>query len=495
MRQLKMSTAAVNRRAFIARSAVAAALALSGSSFAQPADPTDLSISDASRLIRSGALSPRDLVSAYVERIRRFDGRLNSFITLTEERALGRARELETELAAGRWRGPLHGIPIALKDNIDTAGVLTTAASAVFAERMPDEDAEVVTRLREAGAIILGKLNMHEFAYGGTSAVSHFGPVRNPWKLARIPGGSSGGSGAAVAARLCAGALGTDTGGLIRIPAAHCGIVGFKPTYGLTSIRGIIPLSVSLDHVGPMCRTVADSALMLQALAGYDSRDVASIRTNIPNYQSAVQRRTSALRVGVPRTPFYDEVDPQILDAIERALGVLSDLTASTRDVELPTRPQGRPVGVEAYAYHAEYLDEKRDLYAASTLERILGGADVPATDYAEGLYQLKLGRKAIAAVFEEVDVLITPTLVQLPVTIEAALESPLAVTRTLIRNPAPFNYYGIPTISIPCGFSREGLPIGLQVSGPALGELDVLAIAHAYEQATDWHDRTPPLT
>ena len=229
-----MTPAPVSRQKFITGNTVAAALLLSGRSFAQPADPTDLSIADAYPLVRSGRLSPVDLVDAYVERIRRLDVRLNSFVTLTEERAVARARELEAELAKGRWRGPLHGIPVALKDNIDTAGVLTTAASAVFAERIPDEDAEVVTRLTEAGAIILGKLNMHEFALGATSAITHAGPVRNPWDLDRIPGGLSGGSGAAVAARLCAGALGTDTGGSIRIPAAHCGIVGLKPTYGHT---------------------------------------------------------------------------------------------------------------------------------------------------------------------------------------------------------------------------------------------------------------------
>jgi len=482
------------RREFITTGAAAAAFVLSGPSFAQSSDPTELTIAQAHRLIRSGALSPLELVSAYFERIRRLDGQLNSFVTLTEERAVARARALEAELSNGNWRGPLHGIPIALKDNIDTAGVLTTAASAVFAGRIPDRDAEVVRRLKDAGAIILGKLNMHEFAYGGTSAVSHFGPVHNPWDLARIPGGSSGGSGVAVAARLCAGALGTDTGGSIRIPAAHCGIVGLKPTYGLASVRGIIPLSVSLDHVGPMCRTVADSALILQALAGYDPYDIASISTNVPNYSSALQRSTSALRLGVPRTLFYDNLEPQILDATERALSVLSELTASTREVELPPRPQARPVMVEAYGYHAEHLKDKRELYAASTLERIVAGANFPATDYADILYQLKLGRKAIAEIFEEVDVLITPTLAQLPVSIETALESPLEATQILIRNPAPFNFYGIPTISIPCGFSREGLPIGLQISGRALGELQVLALAHAYEQATDWHTRTPPL-
>ena len=481
------------RREFLATSAAAAACALSGRAFAQATDPTTLSIADAQRLIRSGALSPLELVEAYVERINRFDTRLNAFVTVTEGRAVARARALEAELARGRWRGPLHGIPIALKDNIDTAGVRTTAASAVFADRVPDEDAEVVTRLEEAGAIILGKLNMHEFAYGATSAYTQSGPVRNPWDVDRIPGGSSGGSGAAVAARLCAGALGTDTGGSVRIPAAHCGIVGLKATYGLASIRGIIPLSVSLDHVGPMCRTVADAALLLQALAGYDPRGIASIRADVPDYASALRRRTSSLRLGVPRTGFYDDVDPQIAEAVDRALGVLGDLTASTRDVELPARPQ-TGLQVEAYAYHADLLDERRGLYDPSTLERIERGAEVAATDYAEALYQLKLVRKAIPRVFDDVDVLVTPTLPRLPIGIEAARESPDEATQILVRNTAPFNVYGIPTISVPCGFSREGLPIGLQMSGRALGEVDVLALAHAYEQSTDWHERTPPL-
>ena len=487
-----MSTA-FTRRDFLTASATAAAFLASRPAFTQTTDPTDLSIAEAQRLIRRGALSPLDLVEAYLARIRRLDGRLNAYVTVTEERAVESARALETELAGGRWRGPLHGIPIALKDNIDTAGVLTTAASAVFADRVPDEDAEVVTRLEAAGAIVLGKLNMHEFAYGATSAFTRTGPVRNPWDVDRIPGGSSGGSGAAVAARLCAGALGTDTGGSVRIPAAHCGIVGLKATYGLASIRGIIPLSVSLDHVGPMCRTVADAALMLQAMAGYDPRGIASIDAEIPDYASALRRPTSALRLGVPRT-FHEDLDPQILAAVERALGVLGDLTASTRDVELPALPETRTVGPEAYAYHADLLGGRRDLYAASTLERIEGGAEVSATDYVEARYQLTLVRKAIAAVFEDVDVLVTPTLVQLPVSIEAALASPLEVTGILIRNTGPFNGYGIPAITVPCGFSREGLPIGLQLCGRALGEVDVLALAHAYEQATAWHERTPPL-
>ena len=481
------------RRDFLTTSAAGAACLATRSAFAQATDPTDLTIAQAQRLVRRRDLSPVDLVEAYAARIRRLDARLNAFVTVTEEDALERARALEAELAAGRWRGPLHGIPIGLKDNIDTAGVRTTAGSAVYADRVPDEDAEMVTRLEAAGAIVLGKLNLHEFAYGGTSAFTLSGPVRNPWDTDRIPGGSSGGSGAAVAARLCAGALGTDTGGSVRIPAAHCGIVGLKATYGLASIRGIVPLSVSLDHVGPMCRSVADAALMLQAMAGYDPRGIASIEAEIPDYAGALRRPTSALRLGVPRA-YYEDVDPQVLAAVERALDVLGGLTAGTRDVELPALPEIRTVGVEAYAYHAELLEERRDLYDESTLARIEGGAGMSAADYAEARYQLALVRKAIAAVFDDVDVVVTPTLVELPVSIEAAQASPREATAVLIRNTAPFNGYGTPAISVPCGFSREGLPIGLQLCGPALGEVDVLALAHAYEQATDWHERTPAL-
>ncbi len=482
------------RREFLATGAAAAAYALSAPAFAQATDPTTLSIAGAQRLIRSGALSPRELVEAYLERIGRFDARLNAFVTVTDERALARATELEAELAGGRWRGPLHGIPIALKDNIDTAGVLTTASSAVFANRVPTEDAEVVTRLEAAGAVIVGKLNMHEFAYGATSAFAHIGPVRNPWNVDRIPGGSSGGSGAAVAARLCAGALGTDTGGSVRIPAAHCGIVGLKATYGLASIRGIVPLSVSLDHVGPMCRTVADAALMLQAMVGYDPRGIASIAADAPDYAGALRRSTAALRLGIPRALFYEDIDPQIAAAVERALGVLSDLTANTRGVTLPALPPASPIGAEAYAYHAELLEQRRDLYGPSTLARIEPGAEVSTADYVRTQYKLKLVRKAIAQVFDDVDLLVTPTLPRLPIRIDEAREAPLEATRILARNTSPFNQYGIPAISVPCGFSREGLPIGLQISGPALGEMDVLALAHAYEQATDWHARLPPL-
>ena len=377
-----MKVSCFGRRDFIITTAAAAASLVSTRSFAQFTDPTDLSLSEAAALIRAGELSPVSLVRAYLDRIERLNDRLNAFITVTSEPALARARELEDELTRGGWRGPLHGIPIGLKDNIDTAGVRTTGASAVLADRIPDESAPVVRRLEDAGAIVLGKLNMHEFAYGVTSAVSHFGPVHNPWDLDRIPGGSSGGSGAAVAARLCAGALGTDTGGSVRIPAAHCGIVGLKPTYGLASIRGIIPLSVSLDHVGPMCRTVADTALMLQAMAGYDPLDVASIEGSVPDYVAALQLKTSGLRLGVPREPFFQDLDPQIQEAIERALEVLGGLRARSQDVELPPGPDVRLVFAEAFEYHTELIEERRELYDPGTLTRIMRGADYPATNY-----------------------------------------------------------------------------------------------------------------
>jgi len=371
--------------------------------------------------------------------------------------------------------------------------VLTSAASAVYANRVPEENAEVVTRLEAAGAIGLGKLNMHEFAFGGSSAITHYGPVHNPWDLDHIPAGSSGGSGAAVIARLCAGALGTDTGGSVRMPAAHCGIVGFKPTHGLSSIRGVVPISVTYDHVGPMCRTVADAALLLQGMVGYDPRGIASIEAEIPTYISAIPQQTSELRVGVPRAHFYENIDPQILEAVEQALDVIRDLTASVRDIAMPELPQELSVILpEAWAYHKDLVAAQSADYHPETLNRIRGGESVPGSAYVDSKYKITLARKEIASVFEDVDVLVTPTVPILPIRIDD--ERATTTDLELAVNTAPFNTLGIPAISLPCGLSREGLPIGLQISGPRLGELDVLALAHAYEQATDWHEMRPPI-
>ena len=489
-----MLTDPITRRAAIV-GAAAGALAASTRIAAQSSDATDLTIEEAGRRIASGTLSAVDLTRAYLERIEELNPRVNAYITVLAEQALAQARALDAELTAGRSRGPLHGIPVALKDNIDTAGILTTAASALFADRVPAEDAVVVTRLREAGAVLLGKLNMHEFAYGGTSAVSHYGPVRNPWDFDYTPGGSSGGSAAAVAARMCAGALGTDTAASIRMPAAFCGVAGLKATHGLASIRGIIPLSETHDHVGPLCRSVADCALMMTALAGFDPLDPMSIRPAPRDYYEAIGGDVGRLRIGIPRQPFFAELEPEIAAAVERALAALRGMTSSATDVPLPAYDSFPALAAEIYAYHAEHVadTQRRGLYQPLTLARILDGAGIPVPVYIEARRQMAIARNGIDAVFEDVDVLVTPTTMALPDRVDEALAKAPEEIR-LIRNTLPFNVYGIPTISVPCGFTGAGLPIGLQISGPPLGEGRVLALAHAYERATQWHQRRPAI-
>ena len=301
----------------------------------QSDDLTKLSIREAADLIRKKKVSPVDLTKACLARIDQANPSLNAFITITRESALQQAGVAESEVMRGNWRGPLHGVPIALKDLFDTAGVRTTAASGVFKDRIPTEDAEVVRRLKTAGAVLLGKTNMQEFAFGGTSIVSYFGAVHNPWELNHIPGGSSGGSAAALAADLCYAALGSDTAGSVRLPASHCGIVGLKPTYGLVSIRGVVPLSWSLDHVGPMARTVADTALLLQVIAGYDAQETTSVQMNVPDYSKTIGTKVSSLRIGTPREFFFTNLDPEIEAAMKEALSVLEKLTAGIHDVPL----------------------------------------------------------------------------------------------------------------------------------------------------------------
>jgi aspartyl-tRNA(Asn)/glutamyl-tRNA(Gln) amidotransferase subunit A len=410
---------------------------------------------------------------------------------------------MEAEQRRGKWRGPLHGVPIALKDNIDTASILTTAASELFKDRVPSEDAEVVRRLKNAGAILLGKTNLHEFGYGGTSAVSYFGPVHNPWALDRIPGGSSGGSAAATAASLCFGALGTDTASSVRGPASFCGVVGFKPTYGRVSTRGVVPLSWSLDHVGPLCRTVEDGALMLAAISGYDEMDPASVDTPVPDYRRAFRMQASKLRLGIPKSPFFDTLDPEIAKAVDAAIAVLRKLTASSQEVELPSTTV--PIdqifanvrSVEAYTYHAKWLAESPEKYQPNTRERLLQNfAEVKTAAYAQSLRQLELLRREIRKTFEAVDLLITPTISLPPVKISAGFD-PVGGSRYPlgIRNTAPFDVLGVPAISVPCGFTMAGLPIGLQIVGAPFAETTVLALAHAYERETKWHRRHPDLT
>jgi aspartyl-tRNA(Asn)/glutamyl-tRNA(Gln) amidotransferase subunit A len=460
----------------------------------QSTDHTKLSIREAGDLVRRKVISPVELTRACLERIERLNPALNAFITVTAEQAMAQAREAEAEVRRGRWRGPLHGIPVGLKDNIDTGGVRTTLASAVFKDRVPSADAEVVRRLKAVGAVLLGKQNLHEVAFGTTAAVSHFGPVHNPWQRDRIAGGSSGGSAAAVAAGLCFGAVGTDAGGSIRVPSAYCGIVGLKPTYGLVGMRGGGEAGWwSMNHLGPMCRSVADAALLLSAIAGYDPHDSTSVEAPITDYAAALRAKVSALRLGAPRAVFYDNLDPEIEAAMSAALGVLRRLTAGLREVSLqPISDMIVPniVLAESYAFHAPYFAKTPQIYHAAISRNLRQGSKVTTAAYIESRRELDEARRAIGAVFSNVDLLITPTTAMPPPTIEEAVR--LGIEVELNRNTAPFNVYGLPTISVPCGFTSSGLPIGMQISGPRFGEAKVLALAHAYEQATDWHTRRP---
>ncbi len=475
-----------SRRELLAAALAAAALRPAS---AQSQDLAALTIKKASDLLRRKTVTPIDLTEACLKRIDQFNPAVNAYITVMRDQALAAAREMTEEQRRGKWRGPLHGIPIALKDNIDTAGVRTTAASELFKDRIPTEDAEVVRRLKNAGAIILGKLNMHEFAYGTTSAVTYFKPVHNPWALDRIPGGSSGGSAAATAADLCLGSLGTDTGGSVRIPASFCGVVGFKPTYGRVSCRGVIPLSWTLDHVGPIAKTVEDAALLLDVMAGFDEQDPSSVDAPVASYARAIALPTSKLRLGVPRAPYFNNLDPEVAKAVEAAIDELRKHVASVSDVVLPPANGLNLIGPEAYAYHAKWITATPELYQTPTRTILQRSADLKAAAYADALHRVYLLRREIRKTFSNVDLLITPTMPLPPITIEAT-----ATQSATTRNTAPFDVYGLPTISVPCGFTSAGLPIGLQISGGTFTEEDVLALAHTYEQATEWHARKPPL-
>lgn len=462
----------------------------------QQSDLTELSLREAAELVRRKRISPVELTRACLERIERLNPGLNAFITVTAELAMSQAREAEVDVQRGRWRGPLHGIPLGIKDNIDTANVRTTLASAVFKDRVPSRDAEVVRRLRLAGAVVLGKQNLHEVAFGTTAAVSHFGPVHNPWQRDRVTGGSSGGSGAAVIAGLCFGSIGTDAGGSIRVPSAYCGIVGLKPTYGLVSMRGAGDAGWwSMNHVGPMCRSVADAALLLSAVAGYDPEDSTSVETPIADYSAALGAKVSALRLGIPKSVFYDRLDPEIDTALSQAVTVLQRLTSGVREISLPpvsgmTAPN--VILAENHAFHEPFFVKTPELYAASISRNLREGSKVTAAAYIQSRRELEAARRAIRETFSTVDLLITPTTAVPPPTIEDAVR--LGIELELIRNTTPFNVYGLPTISIPCGFTSSGLPIGMQISGARFGEAKMFALARAYEHATDWHTKRPHL-
>jgi aspartyl-tRNA(Asn)/glutamyl-tRNA(Gln) amidotransferase subunit A len=455
-------------------------------------------ISEWARRLRRREISPVEITRACLERIEKLNPRLNAFITVTAESALAEAQAAEAEIGRGGWRGPLHGVPLALKDLIDTAGVRTTAASALDKNRVPTQDAEVVHRLRQAGAVVIGKNNLHEFAYGASSLVSYFGDVHNPWDVERIAGGSSGGSAAAVGAGLACAAIGTDTAGSIREPAALCGCVGTKPTYGRVSARGVIPLSASLDHVGPLASSVADAAIVLQAIAGYDVDDITTEDVPVADYVGALRGDAKQIRVGVLREYFFDDLDPEVAAAIEHALRGIATLVSEVKEVrlrqfglEVPT--DRKLQAAESYAFHAENIARWPDLYQAETLRRIRSGEKVSAAEYIGRRRELEEARRGIRSVFADVDVLVTPT-TPMPAPAIAELKANPETLRPselrLLHNTRPFNVWGLPAISLPCGFTQSGLPIGLQIAGPHWREDLVLRLAHAYEQATAWHKR-----
>jgi len=461
-------------------------------------------IHELSRQIRDRSISPVELTHDCLDRIEKLNPTLNAFITVTAESALERARLAEQEIYRGHYLGPLHGIPIGLKDIIDVAGVPTTAASAVFStppgapqkDRVPTEDAQVVRRLRCGGAIILGKQNLHEFAYGASSMISFFGEVHNPWDPARIAGGSSGGSAASVAAGLGFAAVGTDTAGSIRLPAAYCGVVGLKPTYGRVSTRGVVPLSSSYDHVGPLTTTVYDAALMAQVMSDYDSANPCADQP-APSLISAFDELPANLRIGVPRIFFFDDLHPEIANAIEKAIDIFRQLRAEIRDIKLEVSTDRKLASAEAYAYHKGFADRSPELYQPATLARIQSGAHISAPDALHASRELQASRHAIQEVFHDVDVLLTPTVPIPPPLIADLREHPENLRPQellMLRNTRPFNVWGIPTISVPCGFTKDGLPIGLQLAAAPWRGIVLLQAAQAYEQATAWHKQRPEL-
>jgi aspartyl-tRNA(Asn)/glutamyl-tRNA(Gln) amidotransferase subunit A len=446
-------------------------------------------IAEVAPLLRQKKISPVEITQACLDRIEKLDSALNSFIAVMADSALAEARQAEAEIGRGQWRGPLHGIPIAIKDLIDVAGARTTAASARLPNPMAQEDAEVIRRLRAGGAVILGKNNLHEFAYGGSSLVSHFGDVHNPRNAAHIAGGSSGGSAAAVAAGLCYAAIGTDTAGSIREPAALCGCVGLKPTYGRVSCTGVIPLSWSLDHVGPLAATVEDAALVLHAIAGFDAAELASVDIPVSDYVGGLRDELKTLRVGIPRGYFFDDLDEDVAAVVERSVVLLRPMVAEVREVGIEV-PRDRTVQMaEAYAYHSENAARTPEFYQPETLRRIRSGAEIPAGEYIWRRREMEQERRRAREFFAEVDLLVTPTCPLPAPTIAELKEDPDALRPAelvLLRNTRPFNVWGLPAISVPCGLTRSGLPIGLQIAGVHWREDLVLRLAHGLEQAVE---------
>lgn len=459
---------------------------------------TDLAYASAASLSRRFAtrdLSPVDVVEALLERIDAHNDTLCAYITVCRESALAEAKQAESDIAAGRAKGPLHGIPVSVKDICWTEGVRTTGHSMTFFDFVPKEDATHVRRLKDAGMILLGKTNTTEFACGDLHL---FGMTPTPWDLTRYSGGSSAGSANGLAAGLCTTAIGTDTGGSIRCPSGFCGITGLKPTFGRVSRHGVMVLSWSMDHVGPMARTAEDCALVLGAMAGWDAKDGTSARQPVADYLSGLNNGVSGLTLGIPRQHYFEPaegVDPEVLAAAEAAVKQLEKMGARLQPVDLPMAGKLSPAGnvlimTEAFGQHAERLRTRGDEYGPRARRRMVGGALYTSAEYQQASQVRELWIRDVERVLQAVDSIVTPTL-------------PMPAFPISVQHAGPpdtswgtrgFNLSGHPAMSLPCGFTSQGLPIGLQIAAKAFDEAMIFRVAHAYQQATDWHTRRPSL-
>jgi aspartyl-tRNA(Asn)/glutamyl-tRNA(Gln) amidotransferase subunit A len=461
-----------------------------------------LTIREAGSLIQRQELSPVELTTAHLQRIEELDGRLRSFVALQADEAMAEARVAEAEILRGAYRGPLHGIPVAHKDQFDARRLPSQGRPDAAQLRDVIEEATAIRKLRDAGTILLGKLEMDGWAVG-IDAASQRDQARNPWDLSRSPGASSSGSGAAVAGGLSMGSMGEDSGGSIRYPASVCGIVGLKPTYGLVSRFGLLPLSWALDHGGPMTRTVEDAALMLQSTAGYDPKDPTSIDVNIPDYTAALRQDVKGIKIGVPRDHIArlgSRMDPDTLAGMERALSDLEGMGASVEEVVIPSLEYAPVVFIamwyaDTYAPRKALIQTQPEIFGEMGRSIIYQGGLIPVSDYILSQQARTRLRREYAEAMRKVDVMVSPTL---PFTARPAgsLEGEGLVSGIydLTHFMCPFNLTGTPAISVPCGFSSEGLPLGMQVLGKALDEPTVLRVAHTYEQHSGWHQRRPPI-
>jgi aspartyl-tRNA(Asn)/glutamyl-tRNA(Gln) amidotransferase subunit A len=465
-----------------------------------------MTIAELAPKIRARQVSPVELTEAVLAQAERLQPTLQSFITMLPESARQQAREQEAALLRGEYCGPLQGIPIGIKDNIATAGIRTTVGSKVLANHIPQEDAEVVRRCKAAGAIIVGKENLEEFAAGATSTNPHYGAVHNPWALDRIPGGSSGGSGANVAACVTFASLGTDLGGSVRLPGTFCGVVGLKQTFGRVSQRGLMVTSFNGDHIGPLTRSVHDSALMLQAIAGYDALDPSTVPVPVPDYTATLGQALRGLKLGFPTNHYFEVLDPEVEAAVRQAIGALQELGMALREVALPTMQYIGAVRIAGMAdslvTHEPFLSEHRQDYGPDVLYRTLAGQFVLGRDYSKALKVQRLIKEEHARVLQDVDVLVTPTAPIAAPPIGAAAFT-LGGTEhrvrgpgsgTISRNTSPSNATGLPAITVPCGFTAAGLPIGLQLIGRPFEETLLFQIAHAYEVVSPSKGRRPHL-